>query len=154
VARSVILEAFDMEKRQEDIKQLLELPQESDVWQLGLCQFHDWVYLACKAWQPWIIAIFSVTHRAVVGSFPFHIDLPTDDFLWSMIVLAARTPFPPLLPHRPFELQVRDDATGQALKPWVERLGIAVVLKDKMEVVEKALFEVGEEFYGPRRVEP
>ncbi len=143
-----------MERREEEIDRLLQLPQESDVWQFGLRQFHDWVYLAGKAWQPWMIAVFSITHRSVVRGFPFHIDLPTEDFLWAMIVGAVRTPSPPLLPHRPTELQLRGDDIGQALKPWVERLGITCVLKDKMEAVEKALFEVGEEFYGPRSVEP
>jgi hypothetical protein len=47
-------------------------------------------------------------------------------------------------------LQLQDDAIGHDLKPWVERLSIAVILKDKLEAVEKALFEVGEEFFGPR----
>lgn len=143
-----------MDRRQEEIDRLLQLPQESDVWQFGLRQFHDWVYLAGKGWQPWMMAVFSLTHRSVVRSFPFHIDLPTEDFLWAMIVGAVRTPFPPLQPHRPTELQLEDDAIGHALKPWVERLGITCALKDKMEAVEKALFEVGEEFYGPRSVEP
>lgn len=137
-----------MEKRQEEIDRLLQLPQEGDVWQLGLRQFHDWVYLAGKAWQPWMIAVFSVTHQAVVRSFPFHIDMPAEDFLRSMIVMGVRTPFPPLRPHRPTELQLRDDAIGHALKPWVERLGITCVLKDRMEAVEKALIEAGEDFYG------
>jgi hypothetical protein len=139
-----------MNRRQEEIDRLLQLPQESDGWQFGLRQFHDWVYLACKAWQPWMIAVFSVTRHAVVRSFPFHIDFPTEDFLWSMIVLAVRTPFPPFLPHRPSELQLRDDSIGQALKPWVERLAITCVFTDKLEGVEKALLDVGEEFYGPR----
>ena len=101
-----------------------------------------------------MIAVFSLTHRSVVRSFPFHIDSPTQDFLWSMIVGAVRTPYPPLLPHRPTELQLQDDAIGHALKPWIERLGITFVVKDKMEAVEKALFEAGEEFYGPRSAEP
>jgi hypothetical protein len=143
-----------MQNRQEDIDRLLQLPQQEDVWQFGLCQYHDWVYLACKAWQPWMIAVFSLTHRAVVWSFLFHIDLPTEDFLWSMIVGAVRTPAPPLLPHRPTELQLRGDAIGQALKPWIERLGITSAMTDKLEVVEEALFEAGEEFFGPRSADP
>jgi hypothetical protein len=47
-------------------------------------------------------------------------------------------------------LQLRDDLIGHALKPWVERLGITCVMTDKLEAVEKALVEVGEEFFGPR----
>jgi hypothetical protein len=101
-----------------------------------------------------MIAVFSVTRQAVVRSFPFHIDLPTEDFLWCMIVEAVRTPAPPLLPHRPTKLQFQDDAIGHALKPWVERLGITWVMKDKMEAIERALVEAGEEFYGPRSAEP
>jgi hypothetical protein len=139
-----------MDKRQEDIDRLLLLPQQEDVWQFGLRQFHDTIFLAGKEWQPWMIAVFSLTQQAVVRSFPFHIDLPTEDFLWAMIVGAVRTPFPPLVPHRPTELQLRDDLIGHALKPWVERLGITCVMTDKLEAVEKALFEVGEEFFGPR----
>src|SRR5438105_12110476 len=118
LARNAFPEAIVMEKQQEDIERLLQTPQDDDVWQLGLRQYQDWVYLAGKGWQPWMIAVFSLTHRSVVRIFPFHIDMPTEDFLWSMIVLAVRTPFPPLLPHRPNELHLRDDVFGQAPKPW------------------------------------
>ena len=48
MAQIAVLEASDMEKRQEEIDRLLQLPQESDVWQFGVNQWHDWVYLA-----PW-----------------------------------------------------------------------------------------------------
>jgi hypothetical protein len=63
-------------------------------------------------------------------------------------------PARPATPHRPTELQLRNDAIGHASKPWVERLGITCVFKEKMEAVEKALFDLGEEFYGPRGAEP
>jgi hypothetical protein len=38
-----------MHRRQEDIDRLLLLPQQDDVWQFGLRQFHDTIFLACKA---------------------------------------------------------------------------------------------------------
>jgi hypothetical protein len=144
-----------MDKRQEEIDRLLQLPQESDVWQLGVEQYLvRWINFAGRAWHPWMTVIYSVTHQAIVTNFPFCIDPPTEEFLWWMFWRAAVGPAPPATPHRPTELQLRDDAIGHALMPWVERLGITCVLKDKMEAIEKALFEAGEEFYGPRSAAP
>jgi hypothetical protein len=96
--------------------------------------------------------IYSLTHQAILANWPFWIDPPTEDFVWWMFWRGVVGPALPATPHRPTELQLRDDAIGQALKPWVERLGIACVLKDKMEAVERALVVAGEGFYGPRSV--
>ncbi len=98
--------------------------------------------------------IYSLTQRAVVANWPFWTDPPTKDFVWLIFWRAVVGPAPPATPHRPTKLQLRDDEIGQALKPWVERLGITCVLKDKMEAVEKALVESGEDFYGPRSLGP
>jgi hypothetical protein len=144
-----------MEKRQEEIDRLLQIPQEEDVWQLGVEQYLvRWVGFAGRAWHPWMTVIFSVTHQAVIANLPFWTDPPTEEFLWWVFWRAVVCPARPATPHRPTELQLQDDAIGHALKPWVERLGITVVLKDKMEAVEKSLFEADEEFYGPRSAEP
>jgi hypothetical protein len=136
-----------MEKRQEEINRLLQLPQESDVWQFGLRQYHDWVYLTGRAWHPWLMMVYSVTTQTVLADFPFHIGLPSEDFLQSTLVRAMANPYRSA-PHRPTELQVRDDAFGNALKPWIEQLGIVCVLTDNMEAVERVLFAAGEEFFG------
>ena len=142
-----------MEKRQEEIDRLLQLPQEGDLWQLGVEQYLvRWINFAGRGWYPWMTVIYSLTHQAVIANWPFWIDPPSEDFLRSIISKAVVGPAPPATPHRPTELQLRDDEMGHALKPWIERLGIACVLKDKMEAVEKALFEAGDEFYGPSRV--
>ena len=65
-----------------------------------------------------------------------------------MLARAVENPWRPVAPHRPTELQVRDDSVGHYLKPWIERLGIACVLKDKLDVVEKVLFDEGEALFG------
>lgn len=144
-----------MEKRQEEIERLLQLPQEGDVWQLGVEQYVvRWINFAGRVWHPWTTVIYSLTHQTVVANFPFCIDPPTEDFVWWIFWRAVACPARPATPHRPTELQLRDDGIGHALKPWVERLGIACVLKDNMEAVEEALFDAGEEFYGPRNVGP
>lgn len=153
LARSVVLGASDMEKRQEEIDRLLQLLQESEVWQFGVNQWSDRVFLAGRAWHPWPMMVYSVTTQTVLADFPFHIDPPSQDFLWSMIVRAMANPYRSAA-HRPTEMQLRDDAIGHGLKPWIQRLGIACVLKDRMEAVEKALVDVGEKFFGPRSAEP
>lgn len=136
-----------MDKRQEVIDRLLQLPQQEDVWQLGVEQYLvRWINFAGRGWYPWMTAIYSLTHQAVIANLPFWTDPPTEDFVWWIIWRAVVGPARPATAHRPTELQMRDDPIGQALKPWVERLGISCVLKDKMEVVEKAIFEAGKEF--------
>ncbi len=142
-----------MEKGQEDIDRLLQLPQESDVWQLGVNQWSDEVFLACRGWHPWLMMVYSVTTQTVLADFPFYIGLPSEDFLRSILVRAMANPYRSA-PHRPTELQLQDDAAGCGLKPWIEQLGIVCVLTDKLEAVEKALLDLGEEFFGPRSAEP
>lgn len=143
-----------MEQRREDLDRLLQLPQEDDVWQLGFYQWPDWITLACRAWHPWMMAVYSITNQTSLAGLLFHIDPPSDEFLRSLLMGAMANPLRPAAPHRPTELQFRDDGIGQALKPWVEQLGITCVLKDKMEEVQQAVVHVGEEFYGPRSAEP
>jgi hypothetical protein len=144
-----------MEIRQEETDRLLQIPQAEDVWQLCVEQYLvRWVGFAGRAWHPWMTVIYSVTHQAVIANIPFWTDPPTVDFVWWILWRAVVCPAQPASPHRPTELQLREDAIGHALKPWVERLGITCVLTDNLEAVEKALFEVGEEFFGPRGAEP
>ena len=143
-----------MDKRPEDFDRLLQLPQESDVWQFGYLQWPDWIAFVAKLWQPWLFIAYSLTHRKVVTDFPFCLDPPNKDFVWRIFWRAVVCPARPATPHRPTELQLRDDAIGHALKPWIEQLGITCVLKCKMEAVEKALHESGEAYYGPSIAEP
>jgi hypothetical protein len=148
LAGSAALEEFVMNKRQEENDRLIQIPQESEVWQLGVEQYLvRWINFAGRGWYPWMTVIYSLTHRAVVTDLPFWIEPPTEEVVWWVFWRAVVCP---ARPHRPTELQLRDDAIDQALKPWLEGIGITCVFKDKMEAVEKALFEVGEEFFGPR----
>jgi hypothetical protein len=51
-----------MEKR-EEIDRLLQLPQEGDVWLLGVEQYLvRWINLACKGWHPLMAVVYSLTH--------------------------------------------------------------------------------------------
>jgi hypothetical protein len=136
-----------MDKRQEDIDRLLQLPQESDVWQFGVNQWSDEVFLACRGWHPWLMMVYSITNQTVLADFPFHIGLPSEDFLRSMLVRAMADPYRSV-PHRPTELQLRDETVGNGLKRWIEQLGIVCVLTDTLEAVERVLFDAGEAFFG------
>lgn len=136
-----------MKKRQEDIDRLLQLPQEEDVWQFGVNQWSDEVFLACRGWHPWLMMVYSITNQTVLADFPFHIGQPSEEFLRSTLVRAMGNHHR-AAPHRPTELQVRDDTFGNALKPWIEQLGIICVLTDNLEAVERVLFTAGEEFFG------
>jgi hypothetical protein len=64
-----------------------------------------------------------------------------------MSVRAMANPYR-LAPHRPTELQLRDETVGNGLKPWIEPLGIVYVLTEKLEAVERTLFDAGEAFFG------
>ena len=137
-----------MEKRKEEIDRLLQIPQEEDVWQLGVEQYLvRWINFAGRVWHPWMTVIYSLTHQTVIANFPFCIDPPTEDFVWWIFRRAVVCPGQPATSHRPSELQLQDDGIGHALKPWVERLDITCVLKDRMEGVEKAIHDTGQEFY-------
>jgi hypothetical protein len=94
-----------MEKRQEEIDRLLQLPQESDVWQLGVEQYLvRWINFAGRGWYPWMTVIYSLTHRAVIANWPFWTDPPTEDFVWWIFWRAVVGPASPATPHRPTEL--------------------------------------------------
>ena len=135
-----------MEKSREAIDRLLQIPQESDVWRLGVEQYAvRRVGFAGRARRPWMTVIYGVTHQAVIATLPFRTDPPTEEFVWWIFWRAAAHPTRPAAPRRPTDLQLQD-AIGHALKPWVERLGVTCVLKNRLEAVEKALFEAGEEF--------
>jgi hypothetical protein len=136
-----------MSQRQEEIDRLLQLPQGSDMWQFGVNQWSDEVFLACRGWHPWLMMVYSVSTQTVLADFPFHIGLPSEDFLRSMLLRAMANPYQSA-PHRPTELQVRDDTVGNGLKPWIEQLGITCVLMDRLNAVERRLFDAGEEFFG------
>ena len=126
-----------MEKRQVEIDRLLQLPQEGDVWQLGVEQYVGrWINFAGRVWHPWMAVVYSLSHQTVVTNFPFCIAPPTEDFVFR-ILEGGRVPGPTSDPHRPTELQLQDDAIGHAMKPWIERLGIAFVLMDRMDAVEE-----------------
>ncbi len=143
-----------MDIRPEEVARLRSLPQEEDVWQLAAEPTPNWLELGDKPMRPWPTSVFSLAHDTDLAEERWCETRPLPEFCWDMLVRAMERPAQPCTgqarPHRPKELQVRDQGLFEALQGPLKVLGVALTLKDTLDPLDGFLLDLGEDMAGPR----
>jgi tetratricopeptide (TPR) repeat protein len=114
------------------------LPQQDDVWQAGVRQFPNWVRSGTELVRPWLVMVGSRSNDVLLAH-QMPEQPPSAAQFWDTLVQAMQHPMGGT-PHRPTELQVRPDERWDSLKPHLEEIGVALVVKDELDQID-AVFD-------------
>ncbi|HXG10602.1 MAG TPA: hypothetical protein VNK04_12645 [Gemmataceae bacterium] len=118
-------------------QRLSRLPQPADVWQCDYRQLPVWTDFGGERKHPWALLITSRDDDLILAH-DLSEESPSADRLWDKLAQAMERPLAGE-PHRPTELQFRDAAVWQALRPHLEEIGITCVPAEDLDQVD-ALF--------------
>lgn len=100
------------------------LPQVDDVWQVDFRPLSTWFEKDGDRVRPWMILVASVSNELVLAH-QVADEEPAAALLWDTLVQAMQHPVIGE-PHRPTELQVRQDERWESLKPSVAEIEITL----------------------------
>jgi tetratricopeptide (TPR) repeat protein len=110
------------------------LPQEDDVWQAEVRRMPKWVRVGGEPVRLWAALVTSRSNDLVLAH-QMPEDAPPASVLWDTLVQAMRHP-PVGGPHRPTELQVRQDERWESLRPHVEEIGVRLTVTDELDQLD------------------
>jgi hypothetical protein len=123
-----------------------KLPQSYDVWQADYRQTPNWIVIAGEKVRPWLLLVASRSNDLVLAHDLIE-ETPFAARVWDKLVESMQYPAAGE-PHRPTELQVRNNELWQTLKPHFEEIGVAVVLTDDLDQMNTLFDELGERIAG------
>src|SRR2546421_9106035 len=103
-----------------DRERLEGLPQRFDVWQVDARQVAANVRVGDHTVQPWMVEALSRTEDQVLA-FELSHERPTIPEVWQALLKAMQEPAAGE-PHRPSEVQVREEQQAGALRPSLEAI--------------------------------
>lgn len=122
------------------------LPQEYDVWQADCHQMPAWVEAGGDKIRPWVVLVTSRSHEQVLA-YQMPEGTPSAARLWDVLVKAMQQPAAGE-PHRPSEVQVRADERWESLNPHLEEIGVEVVIRDELDLLDGIFQHMAEQVCG------
>ncbi len=122
------------------------LPSEENIWQAEFRQMPNWVFVAGEPYRPWIVVVFNRDEELVIGH---HISdhRPTSSVLWDALAQAMQHPVAGS-PHRPCELQVRENEQWEELRTHLQEIGVELVVESCLDDIESIMEEMREHMGG------
>jgi tetratricopeptide (TPR) repeat protein len=102
-----------------------------EAWQAGVHQVQSWLISGGQPVRPWSVLIVNPADRMILFQeiVPFP---PTANQLWNFVCQAVHSPLYGD-PHRPSEIQVREEPAWEAIRPHLEEVGIDCIFPAEME---------------------
>jgi len=125
------------------------LAQQPDVWQADFRQLPTWIRVAGANVRPWVVLVTSRSNDLVVAHQMLEVP-PAAALVWDTLVEAMRQPLAGE-PHRPTELQVRQDPCWESLAPHLEGLGLQLAVGAELDQLDAVFRGLSEQVCGRPR---
>ena len=112
-------------------ERLLRLPQVFEVWQADFRRLPSWIEERGERYQPWIVLVTSRTEELILAQ-EMTGGPPSSALIWDTLAVAMVRPAMGT-PHRPVELQVRQNERWDELRPHLDEIGVACVPTDELD---------------------
>jgi len=114
---------------------LQQLPQlYGATWQAAVSQLATWMRDGYKMVRPWSILIVNHSEHLILGQ-DLLLQEPTVELVFDYLARAMEKPLAGK-PHRPSEIQVRDEQLWRLLQPHLEELGIDCIFRPELDEVQ------------------
>ena len=123
------------------MKPLQKLPQQyGTIWQAVISRVPTWLRDGELMVRPWAMLIVNHTEHQIVGQ-ELVSQEPTAELLFDRLARAMRKPAAGK-PHRPSEIQVRDEPVWNAVLPHLEEIGVDCIFRPELEEADFILSEL------------
>jgi tetratricopeptide (TPR) repeat protein len=125
------------------------LPQEYDVWQADIRQMPNWIRIAGEMVRPWAVLVTSRSNDLVLAH-QMSDEPPSAAVVWDTLVQAMQYPMAGT-PHRPTELQVRQNQSWESLKLHAQEIGLRMAVCEELDQLGDVFRGVSERVCGKRQ---
>jgi tetratricopeptide (TPR) repeat protein len=127
-ARAAVGPTADQKKR------LLKVPQRFGAeWQASVHLLPTWVEEAGGIHRPWTIIAVDSSERLILGQ-EMVIEPPTGAAVFDLLAKSMERPFAGE-PHRPSEIQVREEALWEEIRPHLEEIGVDCIYRAELDEI-------------------
>ena len=110
-------------------KQLADLPQVFDVWQVDFRHFGSRIEEGGELFNPWLILIASVSSGLILAQ-DMSLEPPTANMVWDVLAKAVK------VAHRPTEIQVRPGELWDELEPHLDEVDVPLVPTEELDMLD------------------
>jgi hypothetical protein len=126
-------------------EEILSLPIEpGEVWQADIRPMPVWITGKGKPYRPWTALVVSRADDLVLAH-QVAPDRPNAEWLWESVLQAIRQPAIGE-PHRPGVIEVGSAEQREALRPYLDRVGIECVALEQLEHLDSAFDSMAQHF--------
>src|SRR5262245_51369460 len=135
-----------------DRARLERLPQRFDVWQVDARQIATNVRVGDHTVRPWMVVVLSRTDDLVLAFELLH-ERPTVSEVWQTLLKAMQEPTSGE-PHRPSEVQVREEQHADALRPSLQAINVECTAVEALDEIDEVYEELSSQLQLPVQPPP